>query len=115
MDRDRVLKTLHQRRCSVKSSLHKQISDLPLLVTVHKVQIVIGNGGKLRYCQDRASWKTNMDLLTGEIEGRSSQFQMIVLCLQFSSYGQFSCNLERHKYTNNNGEMNKCWWTNNAS
>ena len=97
MDRDRVLKTLHQRRCSVKSSLHKQISDLPLLVTVHKVQIVIGNGGKLRYCQDRASWKTNMDLHTGEIEGRSSQFQMIVLCLQFSSYGQFSCNLERHK------------------
>ena len=89
MDRDRVLKTLHQRRRSVKSSLHKQISDLPPLVTVHKVQIVIGNGGKLRYCQDRASWKTNMDLLTGEIEGRSSQFQMIVLSPVFILWAVF--------------------------
>ena len=25
----------------------------------------------------------------------------------------FSCNLGRHY--NNNGEMNKCWWTNKAS
>ena len=41
------------------------------------VQIVKGNAAKLKYCQDRAKWKTT-DLLTGEIEGIFSQFQMIV-------------------------------------
>ena len=41
------------------------------------VQIVKGNAAKPKYCQDRAYWKTT-DLLTGEIEGIFSQFQMIV-------------------------------------
>ena len=32
-----------------------QTSDFPSLVIMHKVKIVKGNGGKLKYCQDRAS------------------------------------------------------------